>query len=70
MDRGDWQIIYSPWGLKGLDMTQQLTFEVFFPFQFHRLMSGRMIPTILGKEWSFQELGHYVVNFDGGLDLS
>ena len=33
MDRGAWQAIYSPWGCKELDRTQQLTVPLFTKIQ-------------------------------------
>ena len=30
MDRGAWWAIYSPWGHKELDMTEQLSFHFLF----------------------------------------
>ena len=48
MDRGAW----PPWGCKRSNTLSDLHY-----LQLHRLMSGRIIPALLGKLWGFPGIG-------------
>ena len=51
---------HTPQSVGHLRWPQNTRWLVFMGWEFHRLMSGRIIPTILRTGRDFQELGHFL----------